>query len=75
MRMQHELLREKFDDCDTAASATDLIKSMARGGDAHHAGALKFGLREGFSRPLPVEGRVQPGVGAKKPMNHWGSFR
>ena len=49
MRMQRELLGDKFGDRDTNTSAVNLIKNMAGGTGAHHAGALKFGLREGFS--------------------------
>lgn len=49
MRMQYEILSEDPDDPKTTASAVDLIKSMAGGAGAHHADALKFGLREGFS--------------------------
>ena len=49
MRMQRELLSDKFGDDDTKTSAVSLIKNMAGGTGAHHAGALKFGLREGFS--------------------------
>jgi len=49
MRMQRELLNDKFGDNDTKASAVSLIKNMAGGTGSHHAGALKFGLREGFS--------------------------
>jgi len=48
MRMQRELLSDKLSDRDTNASAVNLIKNMAGGTGAHHAGALKFGLREGF---------------------------
>ena len=60
--MQYELLSDRFaDDADTNASALDLIKSMAGGTRANHAGALKFGLREGFSRidPPPIK-TIQP---------------
>jgi len=53
MKMQYELLTDKFDGDDTTATVVDLIKSMAEGTGAHHAGALKFGLREGFSLPRP----------------------
>jgi len=49
MKMQYELLTYNFCDPDTTASVADLIKSMAGGAGAHHADALKFGLREGFS--------------------------
>jgi len=59
MRMQRELLSDKFGDHDTNASAVNLIKNMAGGTGAHHAGALKFGLREGFSLPRAT---------GKKPM-------
>ena len=57
-KMQYELLSDRFaNDPDTNASSLDLIKSMAGGTRTHHAGALKFGLREGFSRfkSTPVE--------------------
>ena len=44
-----------------------LIRSMADGTGTHHAGALKFGLREGFSRkrqaptgPAPVRPASPP---------------
>ena len=47
--MQCELLNGKFDDQDTTASAVDLIKNMTSGTGIHQAGALKLGLREGFS--------------------------
>jgi len=59
MRMQRELLSDKFGDKDTKASAVSLIKNMASGTGAHHAGALKFGLREGFS-PARVMGKNPP---------------
>ena len=61
MKMQYELLTDKFDDLDMTASAVGLIKGMAEGTDAHHADALKFGLREGFlfARPKPP-GETQP---------------
>ena len=49
MKIQYKLLTEKFDDPDTTVSTADLIKSMANGNGAHHAGALKLGLREGLS--------------------------
>ena len=49
MRMQRELLSDKFCDGNTKTSAIGLIKNMAGSTGAHHAGALKFGLREGFS--------------------------
>ena len=52
MKMQYELLSNKFDNQDTNASAMDLIRSMASGTRVHHASALKFGLREGFSRAV-----------------------
>ena len=53
MKMQYELLTEWFDNPDTALSTADLIKGMANGTGAHHAGALKLGLREGFSLVRP----------------------
>lgn len=54
-KMQYELLSHKFaNDPDANAAALDLIKSMADGTRVHHAGALKFGLREGFSRFKPT---------------------
>ena len=56
MKVQYELLTQKFDDLDTTVSTTDLIKSMANGTGARHASVLKLGLREGLSstlRPLP----------------------
>ena len=49
MRMQRELLSDKFGDHDTNVSAVSSIKNMADGTGTHHADALKFGLREGFS--------------------------
>ena len=69
MKMQYELLRNRFDDHETNAPAANLIKSMADGTRTHHASALKFGLREGFSRtgqataepappPPPVESQL-----------------
>jgi len=48
MKMQYELLAGGFGDQTTNASMVDLIKNMADGTAAHRAGALKFGLREGF---------------------------
>ena len=63
MKMQYELLSNKFDDQDTNASAVDLIRSMASGTRAHHASALKFGLRGGFSRVI-VEPTALFGFGA-----------
>jgi hypothetical protein len=56
MKMQCELLNNKFDDQETTASAVDLIKSMTGGTCTHHAGALKLALREGFSSQ-PGRGR------------------
>ncbi|KAF9785369.1 hypothetical protein BJ322DRAFT_1108808 [Thelephora terrestris] len=53
MKMQYELLRDKFNNQDTNASAVDLIKSIADGTRAHHGSALKYGLRKGFSRTVP----------------------
>ena len=50
MKVQYELLSDKFDERSTSASAVDLIKSMADGTGSRHADALRFGLREGFSR-------------------------
>ena len=77
--MQYELLSDRFSDyADTNASALDFIKSMAGGTRAHHAGALKFGLREGFSRlePAPIKmiqtfGKQPSG---KKPTGRYPSF-
>lgn len=67
MKMQYELLSEKFGDPETNTSAATLIRSMADGTGTHHAGALKFGLREGFSRkrqaptgPAPVRPASPP---------------
>lgn len=55
MEMQYELLSDTFaDDSNINASAVNLIKNMADGARAHHAGALKFGLREGFSQMMPA---------------------
>jgi len=68
LKMQSELLAETFDDRDTTASAVDLIKSMAGGAGAHHASALKLGLRKGFSSVRP-----KPPVG-KKPVRRMGTF-
>ena len=53
MKIQYELLTDKFDDKDTTASTVGLIRSMAEGAGAHHVSALKFGLREGFSLARP----------------------
>ena len=53
MRMQYKLLDE-HDDSKTTAFAVDLIKGMADGTRVHHASALKFGLREGFSLVRPI---------------------
>jgi len=47
MRMQRELLSDKFGDRDTNTSVV-LIKNMVDGTGAYHAGTLKFGLREDF---------------------------
>ena len=52
--MQCKLLNDKFNDQDTTASAVDLIKNMTGGTGIHKAGALKLGLREGFSFAHPV---------------------
>jgi hypothetical protein len=54
MKMQCELLNDKFDDQNTTASAVDLIKNMTGGTGMHQAGALKLGLREGFSFAHPA---------------------
>ena len=54
MKLQYELLSDKFNGQETNASTADLIKSMADGTRTHHASALKFGLREGFSRTEPA---------------------
>lgn len=78
--MQYELLSDRFaNDPDTNASAMDLIKSMASGSRESHAGALKFGLREGFSRfkTAPVEiAQPSPPVElrtpARKPIRTFG---
>jgi len=61
MKMQYELLTEKFDNLDTTVFTRDLIKNMANGTGARRAGALKLGLREGFSfiRPKSPE-TLQP---------------
>ena len=61
MKMQYGLLSDRFaDDSNANASAASLIKNMADGTLAQHAGALKFGLREGFSRMEPVAPVVVP---------------
>ena len=64
MRMQYDLLGDRFDDRNTTASTADLIKSMAGGGGAHHAVALKFGLRKDFSHVFP--GSVHEASGGRK---------
>lgn len=77
--MQYELLSDRFaNDSDTNASALDLIKGMAGGTGERHAGALKFGLREGFSRfkPTPVEPvqpspYTEPRPAVKKPISRF----
>ena len=58
IKMQYELLNKKFNDGDANAPAVDLIKSMADGTGVHRAGALKFGLREGFSRASPKPSEI-----------------
>ena len=60
MKMQYELLRDKFDNQETNASAVGLIKNMADGTRTHHANAFKFGLREGFSRTKPTSTEPAP---------------
>jgi len=58
--MQYELLSDKFEDLYTNASSINLIKSMADGTGAGRASALKFGLREGFSRVSSSPFRSRP---------------
>ena len=69
MEIQYELLSDKFDELSTNASAVDLIKDMAGGTGPHHAGALKFGLREGFLRvwQTPIEPSPPPSIGSPEP--------
>ena len=66
MEIQYELLSNKYDELSTSASAVDLIKDMAGGTGPHHAGALKFGLREGFLRVwrTPIEPSPPPSIGS-----------
>jgi len=59
MKMQYELLSDKFVH-DTTTSVVGLIRGMADGSGAHHAGALKFGLREGFSLARPKQPEAPP---------------
>jgi hypothetical protein len=80
MEMQYELLSYRFaDDSNTNASAVNLIKNMADGTLAHHAGALKFGLREGFSRTTRAASATVPAptyehrLPAKNKKGHWGA--
>jgi hypothetical protein len=55
MKMQYELLSDRFaDDPNANLLAASLLKGMADGSRAHHVAALKFGLREGFSRMNPT---------------------
>ena len=61
--MQCELLNNKFNDQDTTASAVDFIKNMTGGTGIHQAGALKLGLREGFSFAHPVSSVGTSSVG------------
>lgn len=77
MRMQYELLSKEPDDRNTTTSAVDIIKSMAGGTGAHHAGALKFGLREGFSlarptRPSSPDAQTRPAPKNSKQMGFFG---
>ena len=60
MEMHYELLSGMTDERDTDASIVDLIKGMAGGASPHRAGALKFGLREGFSRANPTQPEPVP---------------
>jgi len=62
MKMHCELLGGKFYEESTTASVVDFIKSMADGGAAHRAGALKLALRNGsnlwgvdIGRPVSCE--------------------
>jgi len=77
MKMQYELLSEDLNDHDTAASVVGLIKSMVDGSGMHHAGALKFGLREGFSlvrrkKPEPPPSSAWRRAGKKQGTGIWG---
>jgi hypothetical protein len=49
MKMQWELLSEFHDDDNASTSAADIVKRMKGGNTAYRAGALKLGLRNGFS--------------------------
>jgi len=60
MKMQYELLGDGFEDRDAKASSVNLIKGMAGGTGAHRASALKFGLREGFSRVSSTLSQSRP---------------
>jgi len=60
MKMEYDLLSVKFDDHDMNTSVVGLIRDMADGSGAHHAGALKYGLREGFSLPRPKQPEAPP---------------
>jgi len=60
MKMQYALLSDKFDDHDTTTSVVNLIGGMADGSGAHYAGALKCGLREGFSLARPKQPEAPP---------------
>lgn len=74
MEMHYELLSGMPDERDTNASMAGLIKSMAGGALPHQAGALKFGLRGGFSRanPTPPEPVPDP---LPPPASIWGSAK
>jgi len=52
MRMQCELLYDKFNNDTTTDEGVGFIESMLGGNSAHRAGALKAGLREGFWRSV-----------------------
>ena len=73
MKMQQGLLSDKFDDRDTNASVVELVKNMADGTGAHHAGALKLGLRKRFSSESPTPAKAVPSIFSvldrEKPIN------
>lgn len=50
MKMQHELLYDKFDDDTTTDESVGFIADMLGGDSVHRAGALKAGLRKGLPR-------------------------
>jgi len=50
MKMQYELLYDKFNDDTTTDEGVEFIASMLGGDSVHRAGALKAGLRKGLPR-------------------------